>query len=337
MISSALFKSRPQCPDDAEPNILVGHVEAVLSSRYALAREAVSGNRPLPFPPMGWRPDATLPLEESLPYPWAPTQEIDTDLLWPNAIALRRAWERGGRTKARGAIEEIAQQLITRMHAHTVRDGAADFLVQQQADVDNPICPPAPWVSAVANAQALLACLQLHPLFGTSEDSAAYGAAFRQIHQADSPPPARWISLRDSRGYLWFDEFPQPGGQSSRVMTGHIFALLALHELALEDQAYLPFVQAGITTVEAYANCFRRSGQSNRHALDFKQVENDTPDLAMNAYYQMYELSAAPVFLMEGDAVAKNFASQLDGPLRQAVQATRGAAVAAVARRDYKD
>lgn len=316
---------------------MVGHVAPVLSSRYALAREVVTGNRSLPFPPMGWRPDATLPLEKSLPYPWAPEVELDAGLLWKNAIALRRAWERGGRTKARAGIEEIARQLIARMRDHTEHDGAAAFLTQKQTDPGNPMCPPAPWVGAVANAQAILACLQLHPIFGTSEDSAAYGAAFRQIHAAESRPPARWISLRDSKGYLWFDEFPQPDGQSSRVLTGHVFALLALHELALEDAAYLPFVQAGATTVEAYANCFRRSGQSNRHALDFKQVESGAPDLAMNAFYRMYELCAAPVFLMEGDAVAKNFASHLDGASRQAVQATRGTAVAAVARRNDKD
>ena len=157
LISGALFKSRPQCPDDAKPNILVGHVEAVFSSRYALARASVTGNRLLPCPPMGWRPDATLPLEKSLPYPWAAEVHPDASLLWQNAIALRRAWERGGRTKARGAIKEIAHQLIEKIREHTEHDGPAAFLTQHHSDPENPTSPPTPWVGAVANAHAVLA------------------------------------------------------------------------------------------------------------------------------------------------------------------------------------
>ncbi|WP_417525595.1 hypothetical protein [Marinovum sp.] len=336
-IVRSLGNRRPSRPEGAGPAQLAGLSAPVLIRRYPLAAKVVSSQHPAVDVPAGWTPDPTLPLEQALPFPWeeayATRQPFQPVRLWRNAIALRRVSEARADLARQDGIERIARQLAGRMRDFTVHDGDAAFIENRFDDPVDPVIPPAPWVSAIANAFAILACGQLAPLAGTAGDRAAYGRAFRRIHAAGTVPPDRWITLRDRHGYLWFDEYPRPAGGSTRVKNGHVFAVLALHELGLEDPAFLPLVQAGATTMEAYAACFRRPGLRSLYALDLWRKGDYLPNRAMRQLYQLHELTAAPAFLQQGDLFAEDFAHRLADSARQGVQAARSAAVSAVAAR----
>jgi len=317
----------PLRPEDARDMHLFDAVPTVVSCDYALAPRAGGGHHPVIDVPDGWTPDPAAPLDAALPYPWdaeyLDRQPFQPVKLWRNAIALNRYIATAPGPAQAEKARALAAQLVARMRDYTVWQDGAAFVENRFTDPHQSIVPPTPWVSAIANAFALMACRQLNHLLDLEDDIEGYGKAFLRPHQMGATPPDRWITVRDKRGYLWFDEYPLPRGKTTRVKNGHIFAVLALHELSLHDPRYRPLVQAGATTIDAYALCFRRKKLRSRYCLRYWRKPDYLAHRAMRQLYQLYELTGDAAFLDYGDQFLADFSVGMTDELKAVVAASR--------------
>jgi hypothetical protein len=325
----------PRIPAGAELCAPLPGLPAVWCRNYDLLPRTVSGHHPKILPPEGWCPDPGLELNAALPYPWDPiysthfVQPFQPVKLWRNAIALAAYLEAGPAPGDRARAMAVLAALIDRMRTFTVTEGDAAFIENRFDYVSGREHIPGPWVSAITNAFAILACLRLERHMDLSDEARAYARAYLKVHDCGTPAPARWISYRDRHRLLWFDEYPKPGGQATRVKNGHIFAVLALHELALRfpDTGADRLVRAGATTIEATSACFRRPGIRSRYALGRWFKSDYLVNRAMRQLYQLYELCGARHFLDYGDLFVKDSGHTLAPGVLESVRESRAQAV----------
>ena len=321
----------PRIPAEAELCAPLPELPAVWSRNYDLLPQTVSGQHPEMLPPEGWRPEPGRDLDAALPYPWDSVytthfaQPFQAVKLWRNAMALAAYLEAGPASDDRARAMAVLAALVARMREFTVTEGDAAF-IENRFDYENEgVRIPGPWVSGINNAFAILACLRLKRHMDLSNEARAYGRAYLTVHDRGTPAPARWISYRDRHRLLWFDEYPQPGGRATRVKNGHIFAVLALHELALHhpDTGADRLVRAGATTIEATVACFRRPGIRSRYALGWWFKGDYLVNRAMRQLYQLYELCGARNFLDYGDLFVADAGHTLDPVTLEGVRSMR--------------
>ncbi|SPJ29064.1 hypothetical protein TRM7615_02576 [Falsiruegeria mediterranea M17] len=326
---------RPIRPKNAQMHSIAPDLPEILLVDYDLLTTPVVGQHPVLSPPEGWHPQTSLSLEEALPFPWSKTytdeygQLFQPVVFWRNAIALDEYLKSEQDPARQLAALTLANLLLERLRAFTVRDGDAAFIENRFALNSTSPALDAPWVSAISNAFAILGCLRLSKHLAVDEDLLMYGRAFQGIHTQGGVAPGRWISFRDRAGYLWFDEYPLPNGRATRVQNGHIFAVLALHELSLNfpGRDFGTLTRAGATTIEATVACFRRPGTYSRYALG-RWFEGDyLPGRAIRQLYQLYELTGAQRFLSYGDLLLKDTRSDLSQTYLDTVTFARKAAL----------
>ncbi|MGX9353384.1 D-glucuronyl C5-epimerase family protein (plasmid) [Shimia sp. W99] len=303
----------------------------VISRSYPLFPDVVHGQHPRIPAPKNWCPRPDLELDNALPFGWDPIyhthfiQPFQPVKLWRNTIAICGYIEDAKTPSDKNLGLSLLNQLFERMRAFTVWQDEAAFIENRFEYRSDRFTIPAPWVSAIANAFAILACLRALPHLDLRSEMAAYAQAYRVVQLEGRSPLPRWISYRDRRGYLWFDEYPQPRARATRVKNGHIFSVLALHEASL----FLPglglevLVQAGAATIEDYALCFRRPNKRSLYALGRRRKPDYLPNRAMRQLYQLYQLTGEPRFLAYGDLFVADAERLVDDDLMQPVHATR--------------
>lgn len=299
---------RPTTPFAAVLEPVLPGMDA-LSCPYDLLPVSPHGHPPHIDVPDGWQPHPETPLEQTLPYPWDHTyrthfkQPFQPVMLWRNTLALCRYIEKDFDPNQRKLALDVLTQLFARMQEFTVQtDGAA--WIENRFDYRNKeVVLPAPWVSGLGNAFALMACIRMRAHLPSLPLARVYAEAFNRPYIAGSARPARWITLRDRRGYLWFEEYPTPRGRPLHVINGHIFAVLALHEWAQIDpnSGADALVRAGATTIAAYAPCVRRPGQISLYAVNWWEKPDYLPARAIRQMYQLYALTGAAEFATLGD------------------------------------
>lgn len=303
----------------------------VVSRAYPLFPKPVHGQHPRIAVPDDWFPCPDLGLDTALPFGWDPiyhthfTQPFQPVKLWRNTIALSHYIENAATSADRHAALTLLNMLFDRMRDFTIRQDGGAFIENRFDYRSDRFTIPAPWVSAIANAFAILACLRALPHIDMKSDIAAYAQAYRIVQAAGRAGPARWISYRDRRGYLWFDEYPQPRGKATRVKNGHIFSVLALHEASLiqPDTGLDELARAGAATIESYALCFRRPNKRSLYALGRRRKPDYLPNRAMRQLYQLYQLTGEQRFIDYGDLFVADAERLVDHDLMQAVSATR--------------
>ena len=274
--------------------------------------------------PDGWRPDATLPLEQALPFPWDGIyrdefrQDFQPSKLWSNAVALCDALRCHGLDDPRAApIREIAAALIERMRSHTVDVERFSCIENRFRFTSAGMDLPRGWVSGIGNAFAILACCEINqwfPEFALLHDIRRYADAYFSICVEGHAAPERWISFADRNGYLWFEEYPMPGGQANLVLNGHVYATLALFRaLAVwPDPAYTELVRAGATTAEAHGLHFRREGAAPLYALRGTARPDYLPERCVRQQYQLFNLTGSKHFLDCARLLRKDMATSFD-------------------------
>jgi len=338
----------PVQPTGAAPVLLTPTGADVLSCPYRLYPELVTGHTPVFWPPEGWKPRPDKPLEEALPFDWDEIyhtryqQPFQPVVVWRNTIALCNFIEGRLESHARARALTLLQALLDLMKDYSVfePDGAhgPTAWIENRFEYNNKeVVIPGPWVSGLTNAFAILACLRMRAHLDTTDLARAYANAYLSPHIAGQKRPARWISARDKRGYLWFEEYPTRRGRMLHVKNGHIFAVLALHELslALPDAGYDRLVRAGATTMEAYAPCYRRQGQSSLYALNWYTKPDYLPNRAMRQLFQLYELTGAAVFKVQGDFFVLDAYPKVTRDLMVTVHINRREAIARRSQMDH--
>jgi hypothetical protein len=89
---------------------------------------------------------------------------------------------------------------------------------------------PNPWVSALSNAKILMVLMMIDECYndlGTGLTCGQLLNAFIPV-SSDQNCSSRWITVVDSSGYLWFEEYPIEG-MITHVLNGHICALIGLY------------------------------------------------------------------------------------------------------------
>lgn len=302
---------------------------------YRLLDRPVLGHRPDVPLPEGWVPRAAAPLEDSLPFPWDPLYREDLKhpfqpvKLWRNALVLCDLIEQNpGSTRARSA-RSILRQLVLRMQEYTVEAEGAAWLENRFDYEDREVFIPRPWVSGIGNAFAILACLRMHRHLPTLDLAQRYARAYRTPYVQGQARPERWITARDARGYLWFEEYPTHKGRLLHIKNGHIFAVLALHEMSLltpeaETRAALQaYVRAGASTIAAYAPCLRRPAQTSLYALNWHDKPDYLPARAVRQLYQLSHLTGSQAFLTQGDLFLQDMKDEIDTQTQVDLAATR--------------
>jgi hypothetical protein len=297
----------------------------------------------LPFVP----PEGPADPDRHLPDPWDQKyrevfrQQMQPVKLWSNANGLAEEIEAAAAPEAppgaaarAAAARAVAEAMIARMRDFTVPadpaqpDGAA--FLESRFDYTAPgLFIPGPWVSAIANAFAILASCRLHevlPNAGLATDIRRLGDAYLMLrHETRGQiQPERWISYLDAEGHLWFDEYPLPQGRATLVLNGHVFAVLALHQAAglWPERGYQALVQGGVASVEANFRKFLHLGQPNHYSLRGPRRGDYLPSRTIRQQYELFLLTGAPVFVKNARLALADCGWLLDPEKRRVTEAT---------------
>ncbi|UYV37401.1 D-glucuronyl C5-epimerase family protein [Rhodobacteraceae bacterium D3-12] len=286
------------------------------------AQSQLAIDPPTALPP-GWTPDVSVPLDDALPFPWdedyrvAHAQAFQPVRFWQNATALA-ALVADARARGTGAedAEEMLIALVKRMRDYIRKVDGARFIENRFTFSSAGMKLPYGWVSGIANAFVILGCVaavQVLPGRGLEEDVRRLADAYARIFAEGSNPPDPWISYRDRNGFLWFEEYPEPGGQPNLVLNGHIFAVFALFRASgfWPGHGYAEMAQAGAATVEAYVPLFRRKGKVNIYALRGQRRSDYLPLRTIRQQYQLYQLTGSMTFLAHARAFRQDMAELL--------------------------
>ncbi len=158
----------------------------------------------------------------------------------------------------------------------------------------------APWVSGLSQGFLLGAATVM---YSTSGDS-AYRNLARRVHASflqirrNPGQPSPWVTFVDEHGYIWFEEYPSREDPQTRILNGHIYALMGIYAYYLQepDKASLQLLQGGVTTVRHYFDAFRRPGSINRYCLLAESEPDYMPERSLLQQEWLHRLTGDPAF-----------------------------------------
>jgi hypothetical protein len=222
------------------------------------------------LPPEDWRPSGG-----ELPYPyadWPPYQGAPFHP-WEFLLNVTAVCNYARRAGSPAEVRPVLDRLLADLRPHLRARGPALFATYpfEYRIKDQRLAPG--WVSAFGNAAVLAALVKLYDTTGDArhrELARGVAASFGQVREApDQAEP--WVAFVDGSGYLWFEEYPRKGEGQTRVLNGHVLALMALDSylpIAGDDrEAARLLLQAGLTTMHRYLSEYRRPGRVNRYGL----------------------------------------------------------------------
>lgn len=180
----------------------------------------------------------------------------------------------------------------------------------------------APWVSGMANGQALSLFARLHRVTGQQKWRVAADrtvAAFRQAPDGQG----YFVSFLDDAGRLWLEEYPRyPAARSERVLNGHLWSMFGLWDLWMmhgqdHPEAERLFRGALHTVEETAMSDFRRPGWQSRYSL---WQGKDAPTYHQHHQHQflmLYRMTHDPVWISRAAAYRRDHPEwrDLGGPV----------------------
>jgi len=258
------------------------------------------------LPPDDWVPTfSDKPIGERLPFNWSQPyrevykQDFEPVTFYNNAIALCNFAKK--RPDMHDAAAKLYGELI-RYTATYLDEDSGGLWVRNGFDfVQHGETIPAPWYGGIMNAFVATGMLLAEDCFKDPEYSRTIKGligAFHVFHEEGEVPPQRWFSYIDANGYLWFDEYPKPGGVASRVLNGNIFGLFALAVYAdrYKDKAARALVDANLTTLKQNIMLFRRPGQINSYDLYKPSHPDYGPNRTIRQQCQLWRLTGDHIF-----------------------------------------
>jgi heparosan-N-sulfate-glucuronate 5-epimerase len=129
---------------------------------------------------------------------------------------------------------------------HQRPDGGIPYLFD--VDADN-VPMVAPWISALAQGQAISELMRAYQLSGSSVYlRAAQHALDPFLHPAPAGVTSWW------GGHRWYEEYP--AAQPEHVLDGFMFALVGLHDLAPRSPTGWRLWRAGVRGLIAHVQSF---------------------------------------------------------------------------------
>ncbi len=237
-------------------------------------------------------------------------------IFYSNAIALCNYYKKVGDENTGALFAELFHHMLK--FADSDKNG---MWIRNNFDfAPHDVTISAPWYGAIMNGFVLTGMALALDCFDKPEyreTMKGLADAFKVFNQKGQPTPARWISYVDEKGYLWFDEYPLPGGRATLVLNGDIFSLFALsiYSYKTGDVSVLPLVQGNLKTLKENVVRFRLSGKINLYDLYNPEYEDYSPARTVRQQCQLYSLT--------GDGFFKEMAylfSQDDKQAGQSVQ-----------------
>lgn len=157
-----------------------------------------------------------------------------------------------------------------------------------------------PWYSSLCQAYALSAFTKLYNITNNKrykELAEKTHLSFLAVRKKmDQKEP--WITYIDDEGYLWFEKYPSEDQPQTRVLNGHIYAIMGLYSYYFlnNSEDTLAFIQAGMTTVNRYFNDFRRKGEANKYSLQQDSYPDYSPERSVNQQKWLYEVTGDSEF-----------------------------------------
>ena len=124
----------------------------------------------------------------------------------------------------------------------------------------------APWVSALAQGNALSFFVRLYRVTGRPADLATARAllmGFRALGRSGSP----WVAYVDAARYLRLEEYP--GLRPSHVLNGADFGVFGLYDYAMltGDPTAVRLLRGHLTSIRQYLATYRVPGGISRYDL----------------------------------------------------------------------
>lgn len=258
-------------------------------------------------PPQGWAPDDSLvtPLEEVLPFCWGEEyrniyqQYFQPNVFYNNCLALTNYAL--AHPEHIEPTRRIVDRLFRRMLSYTQRYRGALFIRNDFDFITKFDNIPSGWVGGIMSAFVLSGLLRVMDVFDPSpyeKTVVELAAAYKIVHRAGEAPPDWWFSYVDKDGYLWFDEYPLPNGETSLVLNGHIFSIfaLALYVDRTGDTSLTNYLNAGILTIKDRAMDFRNPGEVNSYMLRNRSKPDYGPGRTVRQQVQLFKLTRDEAF-----------------------------------------
>ncbi len=201
-----------------------------------------------------------------------------------------------------------AQRLVDR---HTESRGAwflpYDFDFNLNTNLDDTLHNP--WYSAMAEGQALSLFSRLSTLTGDPQWRTAADHVFATLMLPTSSTDP-WVSMVDSNGYLWLEEYPRtPEASSEHVYNGLMFALFGVWDywqLTASDDAAALFDGAA-TTVVHYFPKIRNAGWASNYSLHGLKPHTRYHEVHIRELLFLHALTDSPVFARMAETLQSDF------------------------------
>jgi len=199
-----------------------------------------------------------------------------------------------------GGTRELFDTLISELEAHLSRDGEEIFVTYPFEYKELGKTLEADWSCALGQAFLLGACVKL---YRTTSDAKFLDyarrtyASLRRIRSFEGQQEP-WVTYIDDEGFLWFEEYPSDTDPQTRILNGHIYAIMGLYTYyLLEPSADVRnLMQTGLATVQRYFNDFRRPGRVNRYSLLPESGQDYMPSRSVLQQKWLFDVTGNQVF-----------------------------------------
>jgi hypothetical protein len=167
----------------------------------------------------------------------------------------------------------------------------------------------APWYSAMAQGQAISFFILLYETTSDPaylDDATRAFNSFKNLRQDNGRP---WIVQVDPSGYLWFEEYPGPGGAADFTLNGHDFAVYGLYDYyrITSNPDARSLWQGGLTTTAHYLEDFRVPGYISYYCLAHHVQSPSYHRVHIGQMLKLYTMTGDLFFARTADALYADF------------------------------
>lgn len=167
----------------------------------------------------------------------------------------------------------------------------------------------APWYSGMAQGQALSLFARLAKLTGDPAWRTAADHTFASLQQAPAAG-APSVSRVDSKGFLWFDEYPsQDPAKVDLTLNGHMFAVFGVYDywVLTQDPAAASLFDGSASMVRSYAASFRNVYWQSKYCLRHSTDADKYHQIHVNQLLYMQSLTGQVAFASYSDAYRSDY------------------------------
>ena len=164
-----------------------------------------------------------------------------------------------------------------------------------------PLAPP--WYSALSQGRALLFLSRLAEVTGDPvwRDAADhFFAAFLRKGPCSGP----YVTMVDSHGYYWLQEWPWGGGMKpDDTLNGHNSAAFGIYEywVFTQDPRALALFRGAATTTQHYASTFRQPGWISRYCLAYDIHNPLYHNIHVHQLLTLHSMTGSDAFAHDAD------------------------------------